>query len=130
LAKFFDRSMLDAITWSQGIPWYVPMDAAAFTLEDHIYFGTGSFDASDGIQLDEIILIGHEVVHARQYRQNGSLRQKAKYLIDSGIKGAAGASLGGASLGWTLSYYGNKFEGEAWREPKLGSGLRFLRFWL
>ena len=61
--------MLDAITWSQGIPWYVPIDAAAFTLDDHIYFGTGSFDSADGIQLDEIVLIGHETTHSRQCRQ-------------------------------------------------------------
>jgi Domain of unknown function (DUF4157) len=75
--------MLDSITLGQGIPSYVPMDAAAFTLDDHIYFGEGAFDPRDGIQFGEITLIGHETTHVRQHRQNGSLRQKGKYLVDS-----------------------------------------------
>src|SRR6266852_7647052 len=48
LSKFFDRSMLNAITWDHGIPWYVPMrDASAFTLDDMIYFGSGQYDPLD-----------------------------------------------------------------------------------
>jgi hypothetical protein len=117
--------MLDAITWSQGIPWYVPMDAAAFTLDDHIYFGTGSFDPSDGIQLDEIILIGHETTHSRQYRQNGSLRMKGKYLVNSAVMGAAGSYAGGVGVTFDVaSYYGNKFEQEAFKmEQKIKDDL-------
>ena len=49
---------------------------------------------------------------------NGSLRQKGKYLFDSAIKGVAGTIIGGTSLGWSLSYYGNKFEKEAWEMEK------------
>jgi RHS repeat-associated protein len=118
LAKFFDRSMLDAITWGQGIPWYVPggNDNGAFTLDDHIYFGTGAFNPSDGIQLREIILIGHETAHVRQYRQNGSLRMKAKYLANSAIMGAAGSYVG---VSFDIaSYYGNRFEQEAFKMEK------------
>ena len=108
--------MLDAITFGQGIPWYVPMDAAAFTLDDHIYFGTGSFDPTDGIQLKEIILVGHETTHSRQYRQNGSLRMKGKYLVNSAVMGAAGSYVG-VPFDFA-SYYGNKFEQEAFKMEK------------
>jgi len=124
LSKFFDRSMLDAITLGQGIPSYVPMDAAAFTLDDHIYFGEGAFDPRDGIQLGEITLIGHETTHVRQYRQNGSFRQKAKYLVDSAKMGLVGTVIGGTSLGSILSYYGNKFEKQAFEmERKIRDDL-------
>lgn len=116
--------MLDAITYGQGIPSYVPMDAAAFTLDDHIYFGEGAFDPHDGIQLGEITLIGHETTHVRQYRQNGSFRQKAKYLVDSAKMGLVGTVIGGNSLGSILSYYGNKFEKEAFEmERKIKDDL-------
>ncbi len=112
------RSHGNRETWEQGIPFYVPMDAAAFTLDDHIYFGEGAFDPLDGIQLGEIILIGHETTHVRQYRQNGSLRQKGKYLVDSAKMGLVGTIVGGTNLGSILSYYGNKFENEAFRMEK------------
>jgi RHS repeat-associated protein len=116
LAKFFDPSMLSAITWSNGIPWYVPMAADAFTLDDHIYVDPSAFDPSDGIQLSEILLIGHEATHVRQYRQNGSLRMKGKYLINSAVMGAAGSYAGGMAVGFSFaSYYGNKFEKEAYQ---------------
>jgi hypothetical protein len=113
LSKFFDRSMLDAITWDHGIPWYVPMNADAFTLDDMIYFGDGKYNPLNGISDEEMELIGHEVTHSRQYRQNGSLRQKVKYLVDSAKKGIAGVYAVGPELGWDLSYYGNKYEWEA-----------------
>lgn len=118
LSKFFDRSMLDAITWDRGIPRYVPMrDARAFTLDDTIYFGIGQYDPTDGISVDEIQLIGHEVTHSRQYRQNGSLRQKGKYLFQSAAWGVVGAIAGTAAhtdgMAWSLGYYGNKYEKEA-----------------
>jgi hypothetical protein len=113
LSKFFERSVLDAITWDHGIPWYVPMKAAAFTLDDMIYFGDGQYNPLNGISDEEMELIGHEVTLSRQYRQNGSLRQKAKYLVESAKKGAAGAYVGGIELGWDMSYYGNKYESEA-----------------
>jgi hypothetical protein len=113
LAKFFDRSMLDAITLGMGIPFYVPIDARAFTMNDHIYYKEGQYDAADGIQVGEIILMGHETAHVRQYRQNGRLRQKVKYLANSAKMGAIGTTLGGSWLGEFLSYFGNKFEKEA-----------------
>ena len=95
LSKFFDRSMLDAITWSQGIPFGVPggNDNRGFTLDDHIYFGRNAYDPSDGISFGEIVLIGHEVTHSRQYRQNGSLRQKRNYLLEGAKKGVLGVIL-------------------------------------
>jgi hypothetical protein len=112
LAKFFDRNMLDAITTSNGIPWYVPIEADAFTLDDHIYFDPSAFDPTDGIQLSEIILAGHEAAHVRQYRQNGSLRMKGKYLVNSAVMGTAGSHFG---LDFSFaSYYGNKYEREAY----------------
>lgn len=76
LSVFFNRSLLDAITWGHGIPWFVPMDAVAFTLDDQIYFVEASFNTLNGISIDEIVLLGHEITHSQQYRRNGSLRQK------------------------------------------------------
>jgi YD repeat-containing protein len=118
LSKFFDRSMLEAITWDRGIPWYVPMqDARAFTLNDMIYFGDREYDPLNGISDEELTLIAHEVTHSRQYRQNGSLRFKAKYLIQGAVHGGVGALEGTAAhmdgLAWEMSYYGNKYEIEA-----------------
>ncbi len=114
LSKFFEKSLLDAITWDQGVPFYVPIDAAAFTLDDHIYFGPGSYNPLNGIQEDEIILIAHEVTHSRQYRENGSLRQKARYLSESAAQGIVGTIEWNAGMGFALSYYGNKYEKEAY----------------
>lgn len=118
LSKFFDPALLGAITWEHGIPWYVPMDARAFTLDDHIYFGEGEYTPLNGISDFEMELLGHEITHSRQYRQNGSLRQKGNYLLESAKKGITGAILEGKTgmpgLAWNLSYFGNKFEGEAW----------------
>lgn len=115
--------MLDAITWDHGIPWFVPMrDASAFTLDDVIYFGDGQYDPLNGISIDEMVLIGHEVTHSRQYRENGSLRQKRNYLVQSAVKGIAGAIVGTAAhvdgLAWNMAYYGNKYEKEAFEMGK------------
>jgi hypothetical protein len=106
--------MLDAITWSNGIPKYVPIAAEAFTLDDHIYVDPAFFDPADGIQPSEIVLAGHETTHVRQYQQNGSLRMKAKYLANSAVMGVTGSYLGGMAVDFSFaSYYGNKFEKEA-----------------
>jgi hypothetical protein len=125
LSKFFDRSLLDAIRWDHGIPWYVPMDAAAFTLDDMIYFAAGEYTPLDGISNREMELIGHEVAHSRQYRENGSLRMKGKYLFESAKGALIGGVVGGGAFAWSMSYYGNKYEHEAAAiEKKIKKNLR------
>jgi hypothetical protein len=98
------------------------MDAAAFTLDDHIYFGDGGFNPQDGIQIDEITLIGHEATHVRQYRQSGSKTMKGKYLLERAKGLVGGTFLGGENLGSLLSYFGNKFEREAFNIEKQITG--------
>ncbi len=48
--------MVDAITWDHGIPWYVPMDAAAFTLDGMIYFGDGQYNPLNGISNEQTLV--------------------------------------------------------------------------
>jgi Domain of unknown function (DUF4157) len=95
------------------------MAANAFTLDDHIYFDLGQYDPTDGTSDIEMALIGHEATHVRQYRQNGSLRQKGRYLFNSaknGVKSAIFFTLLGQNAvnGFDAeSYYGNDYEIEA-----------------
>lgn len=96
----------------------MPMqDARGFTLDDMIYFGDGEYNPLNGISNEEMELIGHEVTHSRQCRQNGSLRQKGRYLFQSAKWGVVGAIVGAQyhvdGLAWSLAYYGNKYEKEA-----------------
>lgn len=121
LSKFYDRSLLDTITWEHGIPWYVPMDAAGFTLGVHIYFGEGQYDSQNGISNGEMELIGHEAAHVQQFRQNGEFSMAMKYLFESAKQGAKGFVEGlsspvpglGVAFATHDSYYGNKYEIEA-----------------
>ncbi len=109
----FDQ-VVDAITYStDGVPWYVPMDAAAFTLGDHIYFKKGEFDPSNGVSDDEMTLLAHEARHVNQYRWYGKKTMAASYLWESARKGVEGYYLGGTALAFELSYWGNEYEGDA-----------------
>ena len=106
--------MVDAITIStDGVPFYVPIDARAFTLGDHIYFAKGEFDQSNGVSDREMTLLGHEVRHVLQYRWNGKFSMSVDYLWESAKLGAVGLYLGGPSLASHLSYYGNEYEEDA-----------------
>jgi hypothetical protein len=109
----FDQ-VVDAITYStDGVPWYVPMDARAFVLGDHIYFKKGEFDPSNGISDAEMILLGHEARHVNQYRWRGKKTMAASYLWESAKQGLAGYYLGGTALAFDLSYWGNEYEADA-----------------
>jgi hypothetical protein len=42
LAKYFDRSQLDAIrVHTNGLPWFVPRDKSAYTSSNHVYYAQG-----------------------------------------------------------------------------------------
>jgi RHS repeat-associated protein len=118
LAKYFDQKLLDSIhVHTDGIPWYVPTDMVAYTSNDDVYFAQDEYDPHS---VGGIALIGHETTHGRQYRQSGNFRFKTKYLAQSAVKGAAGLIIPGGSTGLAsdLSYYGNKFEQEAYTMEK------------
>ncbi|HKO42435.1 MAG TPA: RHS repeat-associated core domain-containing protein, partial [Pyrinomonadaceae bacterium] len=115
LSKFFDRAMLDAIILEKGLPSFVPPDKGAFTFGDRVYYKESEYNAADGIQPGDIILMGHEATHVRQYRQNGRLRQAARYLANSVKMGAIGTAVAGMQFMDFFSYFANKFESEAFR---------------
>jgi YD repeat-containing protein len=115
LAQFayFDQ-VVDSITFStNGIPWYVPMDARAFTLGDHIYFAKDQFDPSNGVSDEEMILLAHETRHVNQYRWAGKKTFAKDYLWESAKRGLEGYYLGGTYLAFELSYWGNEYEADA-----------------
>jgi hypothetical protein len=129
LSNFYDRSMLDAITWEHGVPWHIKLFATvtpgAYTSGDHIYFEPGNYHPLDGISDAEMEGIAHEVAHVRQFRENGSLGMTFKYLWNSTKNGVEGFVQGGGlsgspagpglgfALGYHATYYGNKFEHDA-----------------
>jgi hypothetical protein len=118
LAKYFDRDLLDSIRiHTNGLPSYVPEGMGAYASNNDVYYQPGEYDPRS---IAGIAAIGHEVTHALQYRQSGNLRFKAKYLADSAIKGALGLVIpgGGTKLASSLSYYGNRFEKEAYAKQK------------
>jgi RHS repeat-associated protein len=120
LAKYFDRSQLDAIrVHTNGLPWFVPRDKSAYTSSNHVYYAQGQYDPHSA---GGIAVIGHEVVHAQQYSKSGNLRFQAKYLFSSAVAGI-GVTVGSRGsvmpkFDTTKAYYGNKYEKEADRRER------------
>ncbi len=76
LAPYFPGLDLDRISVQEGIPWYVPMKAVAYTDRHKIYFAPGSYDP---YSIEGIALIGHEIIHMLQYAEHGTWRFRYCY---------------------------------------------------
>ncbi len=103
LAPYFPDFDLDQIRIFHGIPFYVTMDAAAFTDGNNIFFKPGFFDPDS---IAGIALIGHEVTHSVQFQSQGKWKFRASYLGKWGRMYKEHRSL-------NLAYYYNEFEVEA-----------------
>ena len=77
LAPYFPTFDLAQIRVYEGIPWYVTMDATAFTDGNNIFFKPGAFDPDS---IEGIALIGHEVTHSVQFQTHGKWPFRARYV--------------------------------------------------
>lgn len=77
LAPYFAELDLRDIHLREGIPWYVLMDADGYTDFDTIYFKPGKYNPDT---VAGLALIGHELVHCRQYQQHGRWGFRARYV--------------------------------------------------
>jgi Domain of unknown function (DUF4157) len=77
LAPYFPELDLEDIRIRESIPWYVPMNAAAYTNRNHIYFAPGCYDTDS---LAGIAMIAHELTHCAQYKNHGVLRFRVLYI--------------------------------------------------
>ena len=103
LAPYFPDFDLDQIRVFEGIPFYVTMDATAFTDGNNIFFKLGAFDPDS---IEGIALIGHEVTHSVQVQTHGKWRFRASYLTNWGRQYKKHRNFNHA-------YYYNEFEIEA-----------------
>lgn len=103
LAPYFPNFDLDQIRLYEGIPWYVTMDADAYTDGNNIFFKLGKFDPKSP---EGIALIGHEITHSVQFHTHGKWWFRARYLGNWGWKLKEHRS-------FTNAYFYNKFEIEA-----------------
>jgi hypothetical protein len=78
LAPYFPEIDLEDIRIREGIPWYVPMNAAAYTNRNYIYFAAGRYDTDS---LEGIAMIAHELAHCAQYKKYGTWRFRVLYAI-------------------------------------------------
>lgn len=79
LAPYFPTFDLAQIRIHEGIPWYVTMDATAYTDGNNIFFKPGAFDPDS---LEGIALIGHEVTHSVQFQTYGKWHFRTRYLTN------------------------------------------------
>ena len=103
LGPYFPDFDLDQIRVFHGIPFYVTMDAAAFTDGNHIFFKPGVFDPDSSAGS---ALIGHEVTHSVQFQSHGKWKFRAAYVSKWGRMYKEHRSL-------NLAYHHNEFEVEA-----------------
>jgi hypothetical protein len=103
LAPYFPGFDLDQIRVYEGIPFYVTMDATAYTDGNNIFFKPGAFDPHS---IEGIALIGHEVTHSVQFQQHGKWRFRARYLTNWSKQYTQHRNFNHA-------YYYNEFEIEA-----------------
>ena len=103
LAPYFPDFDLDQIRVFEGIPFYVTMDATAFTDGNNIFFKLGAFDPDS---IEGIALIGHEVTHSVQSQTHGKWRFRAQYLTNWGNQYKEHRN-------FNQAYYYNEFEIEA-----------------
>jgi hypothetical protein len=103
LAPYFPGFDLDAVRVLEGIPWYVTMNADAYTDRTNIYFAPGKYDTET---VAGIALIGHEIMHCVQYRERGTWSFRAAYSGCFARNFARHRS-------WNQAYLLNPFEEEA-----------------
>lgn len=103
LAPYFPTFDLGQIRVFTGIPFYVTMDATAFTDGNNIFFKPGAFDPDS---IEGIALIGHEVTHSVQFQMHGKWRFRGRYLSNWGQRLREHRSFAHA-------YFYNEFEFEA-----------------
>ena len=103
LAPYFPDFDLDQIRVFEGIPFYVVMDATAYTDGNNIFFKPDAYDADS---IEGIALIGHEVTHSVQFQTYGKWRFRANYLTNWGKQYKEYRNFNHA-------YYYNQFEIEA-----------------
>lgn len=77
LAPYFPELELEDVCIREGIPRYVPMNAAAYTNRNHIYFAPGRYDPDS---LEGIAMIAHELAHCAQYKNYGVWRFRVLYI--------------------------------------------------
>ena len=103
LAPYFPDFDLNEIRIFHGIPFYVTMDAAAYTDGNKLFFKPGFYDPDS---IGGIALIGHEITHSVQFQNYGKWKFRASYLGKWGRQFKAHRSL-------NLAYFHNEFEIEA-----------------
>jgi hypothetical protein len=103
LSAYFPELDLDEIRIKQGIPWYVPMKADAFTDRNLIYFERGRYRPAS---LAGIALIAHELAHCAQYKRHGTWRFRIMYAREWLVELFRHSS-------FTKAYFENRFEVEA-----------------
>ncbi len=103
LAPYFPDFDLAQIRVFEGIPFYVTMDATAYTDGNNIFFKPGAYDPDSTAG---IALIGHEVTHSVQFQTYGKWRFRARYLTNWGRQYTAHRN-------FSHAYYYNEFEIEA-----------------
>jgi hypothetical protein len=79
LKPYFEGFDLTQIRIHKGIPAYVVGHPKAYTSKNDIYFAEGAYDPNTARGLS---LIGHEVLHSRQYQELGTLGFRARYLTE------------------------------------------------
>jgi hypothetical protein len=76
LAPYFPGLDLEAIRIHEGIPWYVPKAAVAYTDCYQLYFAPSCYDP---YSVAGLALLGHELTHSLQYQTWGKWRFRASY---------------------------------------------------
>ncbi|HXG94188.1 MAG TPA: DUF4157 domain-containing protein [Blastocatellia bacterium] len=78
LAPYFPEINLEKVRiWPNGIPFYVPMKAAAYTGRNRIHFARGVYDPRS---YEGLALIAHELTHVAQYEKHGVWRFRLMYV--------------------------------------------------
>jgi hypothetical protein len=82
LAPFFPGFDLSRVRIYEGIPRYVRIGSAiepiGYTDRNRIYLTPGAYRVDS---LEGLALLAHEITHCRQYKEHGTWRFRAKYLL-------------------------------------------------
>jgi hypothetical protein len=98
--RWFEDALLDSVRLSTDPPGWLPGSFMGITLHEVIYFR--SYDPDS---LEDAVALGHELVHARQYR--------------------AGMTIGGYLWSCREGYDGSPYEDEAYGlEPEMREVLK------
>jgi hypothetical protein len=109
LGPYFPGLDLREVRIREGVPWYVPMKAVAYTDRNVIYFKPGAFDPFSAVGLANL---AHELTHTAQYIEHGKWRFRALYLgswFQNLLKHRS----------FQLAYLDNRFEEDARRVAEI-----------